>query len=618
MQAVRGPPRGSNPRAAWGAWHGRPGRRSGARRKRASNAQARTVFAARALGALWVGPAMQRQRAAIRPANAGPVTAACARKPLPLAAMGGLRGVEKPDAVKARSARRLACRGGAAVPAQNSPPPRGAPTNCVVAARRLARTPALSSGPSDERGSEGRGSRGLPQRTRLGLGSGLPRIVPHGTPAASSRLFAIGPAGQREARRAPRAGEKRAALLRNAELRERLAHGRWSGSGSSHLDTGSGEFCRGQPVAPTELGRRHAQLARHGAASVCRLKHGCRHGQHASDPGAPGKHDSDGLARSCELLNQVAWRPGPARGCYKRARRSAARLGEDSPIPQGVLLGGGAQHGVGWSRPQACLVGRRTTARWRQRLAIRQPEAEEPPVGRAVAAARRGVRPCGPISTSEHITLPASFPTDPVSLELTRGRCRELRLPGSRRTRSGGTRHGRGVPGRVPSFCPRGGPGDCGSGSRHIRSRLTETMRSRVSVSRPRAPRGSAMILPGRQISGGPPACARALGLLLRTGLAVTRAPALPRAGRSRRRPAAPRPRPCRSLVPALAMAVTRGPTTRRVAYTYDPETGNYSYGLQHPMKASPASPPRGLEQGQPGTGAPGPGEPPARLGRCR
>jgi len=35
-------------------------------------------------------------------------------------------------------------------------------------------------------------------------------------------------------------------------------------------------------------------------------------------------------------------------------------------------------------------------------------------------------------------------------------------------------------------------------------------------------------------------------------------------------------------------MAVTRGPTTRRVAYTYDPETGNYSYGLQHPMKVSP------------------------------
>jgi hypothetical protein len=24
-----------------------------------------------------------------------------------------------------------------------------------------------------------------------------------------------------------------------------------------------------------------------------------------------------------------------------------------------------------------------------------------------------------------------------------------------------------------------------------------------------------------------------------------------------------------------------------RVAYTYDPEVGNYSYGLQHPMKVS-------------------------------
>lgn len=46
-------------------------------------------------------------------------------------------------------------------------------------------------------------------------------------------------------------------------------------------------------------------------------------------------------------------------------------------------------------------------------------------------------------------------------------------------------------------------------------------------------------------------------------------------------------------------MAVTRGPTTRRVAYTYDPETGNYSYGLQHPMKASLARHSRGQGHSQ-------------------
>lgn len=65
-------------------------------------------------------------------------------------------------------------------------------------------------------------------------------------------------------------------------------------------------------------------------------------------------------------------------------------------------------------------------------------------------------------------------------------------------------------------------------------------------------------------------------------------------------------------------MAVTRGPTTRRVAYTYDPETGNYSYGLQHPMKASPMRRPRGVDQVQSSIHAMGRGEPPARQGRCR
>lgn len=32
-------------------------------------------------------------------------------------------------------------------------------------------------------------------------------------------------------------------------------------------------------------------------------------------------------------------------------------------------------------------------------------------------------------------------------------------------------------------------------------------------------------------------------------------------------------------------MAALSAPSRRRVCYTYDPEVGNYSYGLQHPMK---------------------------------
>ena len=34
-------------------------------------------------------------------------------------------------------------------------------------------------------------------------------------------------------------------------------------------------------------------------------------------------------------------------------------------------------------------------------------------------------------------------------------------------------------------------------------------------------------------------------------------------------------------------MASITKSTKRRVAYTYDPEVGNFSYGLQHPMKVS-------------------------------